>query len=229
MSGLFDIAMNGHFDVPAFAQRSPSARYNPRRGSAHAFLLHTRVLQQPQTPGPGPHHPRPGRPAPTQWHRLPVVIAVDRTGGLPLDPDFRASLLAHLETYRMASYDLDLREPVHVPLDIGLELCLYPNANRTQVHRELHERLGSAPSGLFHPDRLTFGQRIYSSQIIAQSSAVAGVHSVSVIRFHRFRQTPGTELEDGFLEVQGLELPQLANHPSFPERGRIEFILKGGS
>jgi hypothetical protein len=158
-----------------------------------------------------------------------VVIAVDRTGGLPLDPEFRTSLLAHLESYRMAGYDLDLREPVHVPLDIGLELCLYPHASRTQVFRELQERLGSGSSGLFHPDRLTFGQRIYTSQIIALASAVAGVHSVAVTRFHRFRQVPGNELEEGFLEVQGLELPQMANHPSFPERGRIEFVLKGGS
>lgn len=157
-----------------------------------------------------------------------VVIAVDRSGGRAVDAAFREALLVHLDQYRMAGYDLDVREPVHVPLDIELHLCLRPGANRSAVFRELGERLGSGPRGLFHPDRLTFGQRIYSSQVVAQAAAVAGVDHVQVVRFQRFREHPGTELDDGYLEVTGLELPQLANDPSFPERGRIVFDMEGG-
>jgi len=158
-----------------------------------------------------------------------VVVAVDRTGGEAVDERFRDGLLAHLDQYRMAGYDLDVREPVYVPLDLELHLCLRPGASRSAVFRELSERLGSGPRGLFHPDKLTFGQRIYSSQIVAQATAVAGVDHLQIIRFQRFREPAGTELDDGFLEVTGLELPQLANDPSFPERGRIEFDLEGGA
>ncbi len=129
----------------------------------------------------------------------------------------------------MAGYDLDVREPVYVPLDLELHLCLRPGASRTAVFRELSERLGSGQNGLFHPDKLSFGQRIYSSQIIAQASAVAGVDHVQLVRFKRFREPAGDELTAGFLEVTGLERPQLANDPSFPERGRITFDLEGGN
>jgi hypothetical protein len=133
-----------------------------------------------------------------------------------------------MEQFRMAGYDLDVREPVAVPLDVAVHVCLRPGASRTAVFRELQERLGSGPRGLFHPDRLTFGQRIYTSQVLVQAAAVPGVDHARIVRFKRFREPAGTELEDGFLEVSGLELPQLANDPSFPERGAIEFELEGG-
>jgi hypothetical protein len=157
-----------------------------------------------------------------------VVLAVDRLGGEPIDESFRAGLLAHMEQFRMAGYDLDVREPVAVPLDVAVHVCLRPGASRTAVFRELQERLGSGPRGLFHPDRLKFGQRIYTSQVLVQAAAVPGVDHARIVRFKRFREPAGTELEDGFLEVSGLELPQLANDPSFPERGAIEFELEGG-
>ncbi len=157
-----------------------------------------------------------------------VVLAVDRLGGEPLDKEFRAGLLAYMEQFRMAGYDLEIREPVPVPLDILVHVCLRPGASRTAVYRELQERLGSGPRGLFHPDRLTFGQRIYLSQILVQAAAVPGVDHARIVRFKRLREPAATELDDGFLEVSGLELPQLANDPSFPERGRIEFELEGG-
>lgn len=157
-----------------------------------------------------------------------VVVAVDRIGGKPIDDNFRAGLLAHLEQFRMAGYDLEIREPIYVPLDLEVHVCLRSGASRTAAFRELQERFGSGPSGLFHPDRLTFGQRIYISQILAEASTVVGVDHARIVRFKRFREPATTELDDGFLEVRGLELPQLANDPSFPERGTIEFELEGG-
>ena len=157
-----------------------------------------------------------------------VVLAVDRLGGKPIDEAFRTGLLAHMEQFRMAGYDLEVCEPVAVPLDIVVHVCLRPGTSRTAVHRELQERLGSGRRGLFHPDRLTFGQRIYASQILAQAAAVAGVDHARMVRFKRLREPAGTELDDGYLEVSGIEMPQLANEASFPERGTIGFELEGG-
>ncbi len=157
-----------------------------------------------------------------------VVLAVDRLGGKPIDEAFRTGLLAHMEQFRMAGYDLEVCEPVAVPLDLVVHVCLRPGTSRTAVHRELQERLGSGRRGLFHPDRLTFGQRIYASQILAQAAAVAGVDHARMVRFKRLREPAGTELDDGYLEVGGIEMPQLANEASFPERGTIGFELEGG-
>src|SRR4029453_14706251 len=38
-----------------------------------------------------------------------VVVAVDRIGGKPIDEEFRTGLLTHLEQFRMAGYDLEIR------------------------------------------------------------------------------------------------------------------------
>lgn len=157
-----------------------------------------------------------------------VTLAVDRTGGLPVDEAFRADLLAHMEQYRMTGYDLEIRDPVYIPLDMELEVCLKQGADATAVQRELLERLGPGPGGLFHPENLTFGQRIYGSRILSEAMRVGGVDHARLVRMKRFWEPQGTELDDGFLEFSGLELPQLANDPSLPERGRIIFTLKGG-
>lgn len=157
-----------------------------------------------------------------------VMIAVDRVGGLEIDDAFRDGLVAHLERFRLAGYDLEVRDPLYVPLDIALELCLVPGADRGAVLRELNERLGSGRNGFFNTERLTFGQRIYGSRLIAIAMEAGGVDHARLVRLKRFREPAGNELDDGYLEVSGLELPRLANNPSFPEHGRIEFILKGG-
>jgi hypothetical protein len=157
-----------------------------------------------------------------------VMLAIDRLGGEPLDAEFRAGLIAHLDQYRMAGYDLEIRDPVYVPLDIAVHLCLRPGTSRTDVLRELNERLGNGPEGLFHPDRLTFGQRLFASEIIARAMTIGGVDHVRIDRLKRFWAPPGSELDHGYIEAAGMELFQLANDPSFPERGRIEFTLDGG-
>jgi predicted phage baseplate assembly protein len=157
-----------------------------------------------------------------------VVLAIDRAGGAPIDDTFRAGFTAFMEERRMAGYDLEVREPVYVPLDVTVRVCLRKGTSRSAVLRELSERLGSGSRGLFHPDRLTFGQRVYVSPILREAAAIAGVDHARLVRFKRFREPATTELADGYLEVSGLELPQLANDASFPERGLIRFQLEGG-
>jgi hypothetical protein len=157
-----------------------------------------------------------------------VMLVVDRTEGREIDQAFRDGLIAHMERFRMTGYDLEVRDPVYVPLHIQLEVCLRRGADGSAVHRELSERLGPGSAGLFHPGNLTFGQRIYGSRIIAEAMQVSGIDHARLVMLKRFREPAGKELEDGYLEVSGLELPRLANDPSQPERGKIEFILKGG-
>ena len=66
------------------------------------------------------------------------------------------------------------------------------------------------------------------SELIELASSVAGVDHVNIYRFKRFWDPAANELEDGYLEVAINELPRMANNPSLPERGRIEFTIEGG-
>jgi hypothetical protein len=54
------------------------------------------------------------------------------------------------------------------------------------------------------------------------------VASVVVTRFHRWGRQPDGELDAAVLAPAYLEILRLDNDPSFPENGRIEFLMDGG-
>jgi len=82
--------------------------------------------------------------------------------------------------------------------------------------------------GFFHPDRLTFGQPIYSSQIYQVGMCVDGVESLEITGFQRWGKLANRELERGVLATGRLEIIRLDNDPNFPENGRLDIILYGG-
>jgi hypothetical protein len=81
--------------------------------------------------------------------------------------------------------------------------------------------------GLFHPDNFTFAQPVFLSRIIAAAQAVEGVDAVRADVFRRLVNPSATSLDLGVITMGSLEIAQLANDPSFPERGRL--ILTGGA
>jgi len=83
-------------------------------------------------------------------------------------------------------------------------------------------------TGFFHPDNLTFGTPVYLSAIYARVMAVEGVASVEARYFRRRGSTRTDALEDGVLKFGRLEIAQLENDPSFPERGTLSVEMGGG-
>ena len=83
--------------------------------------------------------------------------------------------------------------------------------------------------GLFNPDRFSFGQVLYLSPIVAAAREVPGVDSVSVTRFSRQGTDDPQPAEDGFMRFGRLEIPRLANNPSFPEHGVLRLDMVGGN
>ena len=165
------------------------------------------------------------------WHT--AFVTADRFGGGPVDAAFGARLRAHLERFRMAGYDLRADSPRYVPLDLALFLCIAPDQPRAAVLGEVTRALSSGvlPDGrlgLFHPDNFTFGSPVYSSQVIAAAQAVPGVESVRVDRFQRLTHPDPASLENGVIPIGALEIAQLENSPTFPERGRLKLVAGGG-
>lgn len=164
-----------------------------------------------------------------------VFVTIDRKGGLPIkkDPIFLREIRAHIERYRLAGYDLEINDPVFVPLEIKLQVCVKPGYFRSNVKESLlrafsNRDLPNHQRGFFHPDNFTFGQPLYLSRIYQTAMAVAGVASVEIKLFKRLRQFAGNEIKTGVLTPQALEIIQLDNDPNFPENGRIEFETQGG-
>ncbi|CAD5108255.1 putative baseplate assembly protein [Zestomonas carbonaria] len=162
-----------------------------------------------------------------------VYISLDRRGGLPLDAEFRTEILRHLERYRLAGYDLDISEPIYVPLDVELVICVLPGYFAAAVKLALLKRLGTEVDalgrrGFFHPDHFTFGQPLALSRLIESVQGVTGVASLEVPRFQRWGKVANRELEDGVVKTGALEVLRLDNDPNFPENGRLQLTMRGG-
>jgi len=138
-----------------------------------------------------------------------------------------------IQAERMAGVDFELRQPVPLPLELALDICVRPGYFATQVESQVLDVLSSrvlpdGRRGFFHPDNFTFGQPLYLSQVYAVVLTVPGVAQVTATALHRFGKTPGHELDDGVLMPHGLEIIQLADDPNFPEQGRLTLTLVGG-
>jgi hypothetical protein len=162
-----------------------------------------------------------------------VFVTPDRFGGVAVDDTFKARLRRHLERFRMAGYDLEVNSPRYVPLDVELHICVkddYFRADVLQVVRRVlsSDVLPDGTLGVFHPDNFSFGQPVYLSRVIAAAQAVEGVESVRVDSFRRLSDPSSTSLDDGVIDIGDLEIAQLANNPSFPERGKIALAAGGG-
>jgi hypothetical protein len=88
--------------------------------------------------------------------------------------------------------------------------------------------LPSGGLGLFHPDNFTFGQPVFLSSVIAAAQAVEGVDSVRVDTFQRMVDRSPVSLDEGVIDIGGLEIAQLANNPNFRERGKLTLDAGGG-
>lgn len=167
------------------------------------------------------------------WHT--VFVTIDRIGGVTAarDPRFKTALRAHLERYRLAGYDLEISDPVYVPLDLVLLVCVKPGYFRSDVLAALHrvfsrQEFADGTRGFFHPDNFTFGQSLYLSRVCAAAMAVTGVASVELKKFQRWGLPANHELDNALIPAAPLEILRLDNDRNFPENGKIEFELHGG-
>ncbi len=138
-----------------------------------------------------------------------------------------------LNHYRRIGHDLRVEKARYVPLDIELNVCVSPGFLRGHVKAALLDVFSSGlmrkgDPGFFHPDRLTFGEDIYLSRIIARAQAVEGVNSVEVTRLQRLFEAPNHEIENGVLPFGPFEIGQIDSDPDFPERGRFALVMAGG-
>lgn len=162
-----------------------------------------------------------------------VFLTVDRAGGAPITAEFEARLRDHLHAYRMMGYDLEVDEPLYVPLEIELEVCANPDTFRADVRQALLAAFSTrlfpdGRKGLFHPDNFTFGQTVYLSRIYAAAETVPGVQSLAVTRFQVQDQPGLSGLSSGKIELGRLEIAQMENDPSFPKHGVIHITVNGG-
>ncbi|MBN1569759.1 MAG: putative baseplate assembly protein [Acidobacteria bacterium] len=165
------------------------------------------------------------------WHT--VFLTIDRKNGMLIDDLFREKMLAHLERYRLAGYDLVLDAPRYVSLEIDMRVCVKPGYFCEDVKEALLDvfsngRRSDGRLGLFHPDQYTFGQPVYLSRIYEAAMNVDGVRDVHVTRFQRKGEDNTDACDEGRLVLGRLEIARLDNDPSFPDHGILRIEMGGG-
>jgi hypothetical protein len=165
------------------------------------------------------------------WYE--VLVAVDPLGRETADPRLLAEIAGRLHRFRRMGHDVVVTGARRVPLDIELIVCVEPHDLRSHVKAALldlfsNRRLPDGRTGLFHPDRLSFGEGVFVSRLAAAAQAVAGVQNVVVHRLQRLQEGPNRELENGVLPLGPDEIARLDNDPSRPENGRLTLDMRGG-
>lgn len=159
------------------------------------------------------------------WYE--VLVGLDPRGAEPATRLLQRTVERDLECYRRIGHDLRVDTAHYVPVLLDLFVCARPEYTRAQVRRGVLDAL-VGQHGFFHADRVTFGQRLVLSAIVAAVQAVPGVQDVEVRRLERLYQGDQGELGDGELPVGPLEIIRLENDPSMPEHGLIELEIGGG-
>ena len=165
------------------------------------------------------------------WYEADVVI--DPIGSEEAAPAWLEQIEGTLQRCRRIGHDLEVERAQYVPIDLELTVCVLPHFLRGHIKAALMDVFGNrvlpdGRRGFFHPDKLTFGEGLYLSRIVAAAQAVPGVGSVRVTKLHRLFEPPNRELENGVLPLGPFEVAQLDNDPSFPECGKLTLVVQGG-
>ncbi|MDC8757003.1 putative baseplate assembly protein [Janthinobacterium fluminis] len=169
-------------------------------------------------------------------------VAVDPLGVETLVQPLREEIEAALQPYRRIGHDLAVVQARYVPISLTLHICVLAHYTRGEVRARLQQVLGNrqlpnGERGLFHPDRLSFGDGLHLSRIVAAAAGVEGVERVKVLRLQRLdvpddplAATPQLDpaIAEGTLALGPTEIAQLDNDPDFPENGALTLILGGG-
>ncbi|CAN5364475.1 putative baseplate assembly protein [soil metagenome] len=170
-----------------------------------------------------------------------IFLAIDRRGGGVVDDAFEAGLRGHLASYRLAGHDLEVVPPHFVALDIQLFVCVCPDHYAGDVERDLLDIFSARTTrdgrpGFFNPDNFSFGDNVLLSPIVARAMQVTGVQWLGVRdgsgalrgRFGRLDQPEVDYTDDAEIPIAPNEVARLDNSPTYPDNGRIAFIMGGG-
>ena len=165
--------------------------------------------------------------------RDPEDLITENGGRTRLSDGLERRVRHTLNRYRMTGYDLEIRAARYIPLEIEIDICVCPRHFRGDVAQAVRNALSSQTdtrgrTGFFSPDRFTFGEPVYLSQIYAAIEAVAGVDSAVVTVFQRFGRNPAGELGTGVLPIGPWEIARLDNDASRPENGVLTINALGG-
>ena len=144
---------------------------------------------------------------------------------------------AKLSGSPIASNTLNDRGYIDVSFTVKVAEGFLPgDVEQAVLERLSAGRMRDGRLGFFHPDRFTFGERVYLSQLLGAVGEVPGVAWVDLgskpssgHRFDRLFDPTGDAIDEGYIEIDRLEIVRLDAGPDHPDRGRLELIIEEAS
>jgi hypothetical protein len=162
-----------------------------------------------------------------------VQIAIDPVGTTTLTEELRLQIAAHLDAVRLIGEDIEIRPPIFVPLDIKATICIHPDYWIEDIRSLLEQAFSEGTTadgrkGFFHPDRWTFGQKLYASEITGCIQHIEGVDHVISLTMERWNEAASGSESDRIADVRVNEIIRVRNDPDHMEDGFMTFGFKGG-
>jgi uncharacterized phage protein gp47/JayE len=222
--------------LPAMGGTDPETNDQIRRRAPQAFLTQERAVTMADYAAITEANPQVDRAAASlrwtgSWYT--VFVAVEPHGAGNLSSNLQKSLQHSVGAYRLAGQDLEFDSPQYVSLEIELSVCVDPNYFKSDVQAALLQVLSSqalpnGQTGLFYPDNFTFGQTVYLSPVYAAARSVAGVVSVTAVKFQPQGVNTAQYLDAGEIPLGALQVARLDNDPDFPNHGQLTLAMMGG-
>ncbi len=164
----------------------------------------------------------------TRWTGswLTHFVTADPVDAFAYTPEQRGQLSDLVDSVRMAGRDATIRDPLFVPLDMEISLCVeeghYPGHVREAVIEALTGRGLHGARPFFDPDHFSFGDPLRRAMLEAAVQAVPGVRGVTGICLRQRGIGPWMPFTAAAFAVPMNGIVRLDNDPLHPGRGTLQ-------
>ena len=150
-----------------------------------------------------------------------TFVSADPKVAFEISDERMAELTARMGAVRQVGRPVIVRQPVFVPLDLQIAICVSPGYAFGDVQQRVIKALAPQQGGFFDPDHLTFGQPLRRADLEAAIAGVPGVRAVFDIAI-RQRGLTGWQLFTGDqITAAGSHILKVENDPDRPGQGSI--------
>lgn len=149
-----------------------------------------------------------------------TFVSADPEGAFEISETRLAELNARMGAVRQVGRPVIVRQPVFVPLDLKIAVCVAPGFAFGDVSKRILAAL-SPPGGFFDPDRFTFGTPLRRADLEAAVAGVQGVRAVFGIALRQRGLTGWQRFTGDTITAAGNRILKVENDPTRPGQGSI--------
>ncbi|MDR2208473.1 MAG: hypothetical protein LBE22_05820 [Azoarcus sp.] len=135
------------------------------------------------------------------------------------------SLMAWVDSRRMAGQEILFGEAIRVGVDIGLDLTLAPQYYRSEVVHAVRSIFNAQEGGFFEIGRMSFATNLNKGDVIQAVMQLEGVENVQVTTF---RRSGSRSMIEDSIALEGVEVAVCDCDPQAPLHGMLVTQCSGG-